>query len=557
MRSWITLPVLVTCALAATADDWRNRTIYQLVTDRFATSDESGPKCDTSNRQYCGGTWKGVISKLDYIQDLGFDAIWISPVVANVEGNTSYGEAFHGYWTQELDSLNDHFGGDEDLKALSTALHNRSMYLMVDVVANHMASSSDPPEYSALSPFSSKSSFHSECFISNWDNQTEIEQCWLGDTNLPLADLNTEDDEVVKTLYAWIQKLVGEYGIDGVRIDTVKHIRKDFWPDFVKSAGVFTLGEIEQNDVNYVAPYTQILDSVLDYPTWFALVSAFQNATGNLTALASNVWAAQAAYKSGEMMTGSFLENHDQPRFGSLTDDQALVKNAMAWPFVQDGIPILYYGQEQGYQGGPDPANREALWLSGYIQDKPLVTHVKILNAARRAAITANSSYLTTPVRPFPRFHISSPTYIWHINRVQAKLYAVTPSTLAVSKPPMLALLTNTGYASDGPTWNVPDAGYAPHEELVDVLTCNTVYADTHGGVLVHGSHGLPQILLPPSALSPNGSLCSNMGTAGRQASSGSSGPRPHTSKVIADAMTIGLALALAFIASHSSLLVR
>lgn len=87
-----------------------------------------------------------------------------------------------------------------------------------------------------------------------------------------------------------------------------------------------------------------------------------------------------------------------------------------------------YKGQEQGYQGGPDPANREAcvqlslyfrlqtyshpllrLWLSGYIQDKPLVTHVKILNAARRAAITANSGYLTTPVRPFPHVHISLP----------------------------------------------------------------------------------------------------------------------------------------------------
>lgn len=161
------------------------------------------------------------------------------------------------YWTQDINSLNDHFGGDDDLKTLSTALHNRSMYLMVDVVANHMASSSDPPDYSELSPFSSKSSFHSECFISHWDNQTEIEQCWLGDTNLPLADLNTEDDAVVKALYAWIQTLVGEYGIDGVRIDTVKHIRKDFWPDFVKSAGVFTLGEIDQNDVDYVAPYTR------------------------------------------------------------------------------------------------------------------------------------------------------------------------------------------------------------------------------------------------------------------------------------------------------------
>ena len=160
------------------------------------------------------------------------------------------------YWTQDINSLNSHFGTEDDLKALSLALHNRSMYLMVDVVVNHMVSSSDPPDYSSFAPFSDQSQFHDECFISDWNNQTEVEQCWLGDTNVPLADLNTEDDEVVKALNAWIHDLAHEYRIDGVRIDTVKHIRRDFWPDFAASAGVFTLGEISQNDTSYVAPYT-------------------------------------------------------------------------------------------------------------------------------------------------------------------------------------------------------------------------------------------------------------------------------------------------------------
>ena len=58
-------------------------------------ADGSSPTCNTEDRRYCGGTYKGVINKLDYIQNMGFDAIWISPIVANV-GNTSYGEAFHG-----------------------------------------------------------------------------------------------------------------------------------------------------------------------------------------------------------------------------------------------------------------------------------------------------------------------------------------------------------------------------------------------------------------------------------------------------------------------------
>ena len=69
--------------------------MYQIITDRFARSDGSTAPCNDLGN-YCGGTYQGIINKLDYIQDLGFDAVWISPVVANIEGNTTYGEAYHG-----------------------------------------------------------------------------------------------------------------------------------------------------------------------------------------------------------------------------------------------------------------------------------------------------------------------------------------------------------------------------------------------------------------------------------------------------------------------------
>ena len=70
--------------------------IYKLVTDRFALTDGSSPACNTQDRKYCGGTWQGIINKLDYIQGMGFDAIWISPIVKNLEGDTGEGQAFHG-----------------------------------------------------------------------------------------------------------------------------------------------------------------------------------------------------------------------------------------------------------------------------------------------------------------------------------------------------------------------------------------------------------------------------------------------------------------------------
>lgn len=90
-------------ANAATAQQWRKRSIYQLVTDRFALDNSTGsPKtfCDTSARAYCGGSWQGVIGQLDYIQGLGFDAVWISPAAENIEVDeatkASAGEAYLG-----------------------------------------------------------------------------------------------------------------------------------------------------------------------------------------------------------------------------------------------------------------------------------------------------------------------------------------------------------------------------------------------------------------------------------------------------------------------------
>ena len=161
------------------------------------------------------------------------------------------------YWPYDINSLHANYGTADDLKSLSTALHSRDMYLMVDVVVNHMVNTGDPPDVTKFTPFNAQSDFHSECFVSNYDNQTEVEQCWLGDKNVPLVDLNTEDDAIVKTMNTWIQGLVSNYSVDGVRIDTVKHVRKDFWSGFNEAAGVYTVGEVFDGDVNYVSPYTR------------------------------------------------------------------------------------------------------------------------------------------------------------------------------------------------------------------------------------------------------------------------------------------------------------
>ncbi len=125
------MALLASSALAGDAAAWKKRTVYQLLTDRFAHGDGSKPGCDLHN--YCGGNFEGVQKNLQYIKDLGFDAIWISPVVDNLDGG------YHGYWARNWEKVNDHFGSEDQLKALVDTAHSMGIWVMVDVVANHVA----------------------------------------------------------------------------------------------------------------------------------------------------------------------------------------------------------------------------------------------------------------------------------------------------------------------------------------------------------------------------------------------------------------------------------
>ncbi|PPJ61155.1 hypothetical protein CBER1_04170 [Cercospora berteroae] len=115
-------------------DSWRSQSIYQVLTDRFAlTNGSTTQPCGWGN--YCGGTWQGIVNKLDYIKGMGFTAVWISPVVENIP-NSRYGQPYHGYWAQNIYALNTNYGTQEDLKALSAALHARGMASLSSAESN-------------------------------------------------------------------------------------------------------------------------------------------------------------------------------------------------------------------------------------------------------------------------------------------------------------------------------------------------------------------------------------------------------------------------------------
>lgn len=484
-----------------TLDEWKTFSIYQVVTDRFAlppsNSFDNG-SCPPGSQVYCGGTFQGITSKLDYIQGMGFDAIWISPIVANTGGDKSY----HGYWAQDLYAVNPNFGSADDLRTLSASLHERGMYLMVDVVANHMGPQSDhspgTPEYARVyAPFDSPEHFHHFCTIRNYDDQNEVEQCWLGsEPGDALADLDTENLQVTHLLNTWVGEVVRNYSIDALRIDTVKHVRQSFWPAFIDAANSsFCTGEVLSGDASYVAQYQRIagMQSLINYPLYYPLIRTFKARAQGFAELKTMVTETLRAQFSDPMALTNFLENHDNPRFPSLLEDgaldPALIKNAITFLLTSDGIPVIYYGQEHMFDGGQDPDNREAFWTSNYNTSSEMYVHIAKLNSLRKILASAGNgiSPLITPL---------------------TSLYN-DQTAWAYQKGNLIVVLSSDGANSnDRNTFEIVTADLRNDSQLVNILTCDTkhiVVIDSQGRAQIEISNGQPLVLYPVQYLAGTG----------------------------------------------------
>jgi alpha-amylase len=248
---------------------------------------------------------------------------------------------------------------------------------MVDVVANHMgnaAISDNRP-----SPLNDASSYHSSCKI-DYSNQTSVENCQIA--NLP--DLNTQSSTIRTLFQTWIKWLVTEYGFDGIRIDTVKHVEKNYWPGFVSAAGVYAIGEVFDGGPDYLAPYASVMPGLLNYAIYYPMNNFFQQ-KGSAQALVDMHNEVSSKFPDPAAL-GTFLDNHDNARWLNAKNDVTLLKNALAYVVLSRGIPIVYYGTEQAYAGGSDPANREDLWRSGFNTNSELYKALSRLSSARKAA---------------------------------------------------------------------------------------------------------------------------------------------------------------------------
>lgn len=372
---------------------WADAVVYFVIVDRFADGDAANNQDvdRTAKGTFHGGDLVGLSQQLDEISSLGATAIWITPVVKNIDrfvtgaGFPDWG--YHGYWADDFGKPDLRFGREEDLKALVDACHARGMKVLLDVVYNHAGY-----ESRYLKDPATRGWLRSEALGTCGDD--DLTSCVAG-----LPDFKTELPEVATWLLdhqiGWAQRS----GVDGFRLDTVKHVAHDFWQQHRRRTRVevspdfFLLGEVWGGDPQVLDPYFagDEMDAGFDF-SFQGNVLAFVQGRGRTVAF-DRYLKSREKVRPGYLLA-HYLSSHDVP--GSLSQlggDRDLFRLAVVLQMTSVGIPVVYYGEEVARAGGDWPDNRsdmpwgtrEVLPGAGLERDEALRADYQRLVAIRRA----------------------------------------------------------------------------------------------------------------------------------------------------------------------------
>ena len=397
-------------------EDWRDEVFYFLLVDRFDNGADGllpyQPGTPTAARdasqrnQFQGGTLKGVTRRLDYIRDLGCSAVWLSPILKNRADNHSY----HGYGIQDFLEVDPRFGTLEDLQTLTREAHQRGMYVILDIVLNHTgdvwAYPDDQPyffyndqtfpfgrwrednpepgiqEDDAVWPqeLQTPDAFKRRGQIRNWYDPVEARD---GDF-LSLKELNLPRADVLDTLIKVYKHWIAVADVDGYRVDTVKHMEDSATAIFCNAIReyaqrmgkyrFFMFGEIVADDntiQRYLGRNSRIdgtderfpsLDAALDFPLYFTLEEVIKGfaSPAFLRARYDAFRHVYADHGEAGRFFVTFVDNHDQMArpYRRFMHDNPFPRQAVlaaGYLLTSQGVPCLYYGTEQGFDGGgPD-----------------------------------------------------------------------------------------------------------------------------------------------------------------------------------------------------------
>lgn len=385
--------------------------IYFIMIDRFYDGDTTNNSFDDSSdnpedlKAYLGGDLKGITEKLDYIKSLGATAIWITPVVKN----EPYG--YHGYWTEDFESVDPHFGDMVSLKELVDTAHDKDLKVILDYVVNHTGY-----QHEWLNDPDKKDWFHNKGDITDYGNRDQLENYNLAG----LPDLNTENPEVKDYFYNNVLWWIKETGVDGLRLDTVKHVPVEFWNEFAyiikqEYPNFFLLGEVYHSSPSYLASFNEVgLDSITNFSIYEGLKDTFRvYGDANKLKIAIN----NDVKFDDRGMNAIFLDNHDVSRLISRTSKhgEAYLKQGLTFIMTYPSIPVMYYGTEIGLEGKDDPDNRRLMNFESESNDiilyyKQLVelrnmtrdfTEVTILEASSDILVVSYSNGVKSYVTAF------------------------------------------------------------------------------------------------------------------------------------------------------------
>ncbi len=425
-----------TCASGNIGDfDWRDSVIYFVFVDRFNNGDQSndGPIGVAEAADWQGGDWAGVTQKIEegYFTELGVNTLWISVPADNtnssgigVGGDSNFYSAYHGYWPVDLESTEEHFGTMSELQGMVQAAHAADIKILIDYAMNHVHSESsvftDNPDWF----WPNDNGQGGNCVCGDgcaWDGD-QGKRCWFTDY---LPDFNYSNqaarDYSVNNALWWIEQT----GIDGFRLDAVKHI-EDSWLLDLRAAVTaqvepetgehfYMVGETFTGDKDTIAYYVNggMLDGQFDFPLRMETCSKMLMRQGSMSELEGYMNANDGFYGPNAIMS-TFIGNHDIPRIIHLAENSPLWDSPwadgkdIAWnnkpglpggmePFQRvaaafavllttPGAPLIYYGDEIGLPGAGDPDNRRFMQWSGYSNGQTfLLDQVKKLTAIRAA----------------------------------------------------------------------------------------------------------------------------------------------------------------------------
>ncbi len=398
--------------------DWEASVLYSVLIDRFANgseendwqlqSDEVDPRVD-----YYGGDIAGMrqVMENNYFQDLGVNALWLSPITQNPYGAYGYWDkggvttkftGYHGYWPISNIKPDPRFATPDELHTFLGNAHRNGLNVILDYVANHVHQ--EHPVYQSYPEWATELYLPDGTLnTERWDDHRLT--TWF-DTFMPTLDLRRQEivDVMTDSALVWIS----EYDFDGFRHDATKHIDEKFWRTLTQKARALRSGaenpRLYQIGETYGSPEligsyvsSGMLDAQFDFNLYDAAVATFGVANATFERLHETLSASLQQYGQHHVM-GNITGNHDRPRFISLAagdvrfDEDAklagwtrdILAPKASTPYQQllllhafnvavPGVPTIYYGDEYGEPGANDPDNRRWMRFDGHTENEALL----------------------------------------------------------------------------------------------------------------------------------------------------------------------------------------